>query len=361
MTTAHLLSVGTAVPDRTITQDAVADLACRIAGENGRERAIRAIYRRAGVSSRGSVLVETDGVMSLFRDRPGVPPEGPSTSQRIGVYTESASELAARACDQAIERSGVHASEITHLVTVSCTGFEAPGVDCALIERLGLPATVRRTHVGFMGCHGAINGLAVAKAYAEADASACVLLCCVELCTLHFQYSSEAGVAVANALFADGAGAAVVRAHGSEGAPAIRGVESVILQDTQDCMTWRIGDRGFVMTLSSRVPDVLATRVPGWVRAWLPKYGRDVEGVRAWAVHPGGPRVVTSVGDGLGLESSSVSPSLDVLREHGNMSSPTVLFIIDRLLREGEGLPLVAMAFGPGLAGEAVLLDSADA
>lgn len=356
MTTACLLSIGTAVPERVITQDAVADMACRIAGQNGRERAIRAIYRRAGVSSRGSVLIGSDGVMSLFREKPGVSPDGPSTGERIGVYTASASELATRASDQAIERSGVHASEITHLVTVSCTGFEAPGVDCALIERLGLPARVRRTHVGFMGCHGAINGLAAAKAYAESDPGACVLVCCVELCTLHFQYADDASVAVANALFADGAAAAVVRAHGAGGAPAIRGVESVILPGTRDCMTWRIGDRGFVMTLSSRVPDVLASSVPAWVRGWLEMRGLGVEDVRSWAVHPGGPRVVSSVAEGLGLDPASVAASRDVLREHGNMSSPTVLFIVERLLRDGGGLPLVAMAFGPGLAGEAVLL-----
>ncbi|TVQ60970.1 MAG: type III polyketide synthase [Phycisphaerales bacterium] len=355
---ARLWSIGTATPAGLITQGEVADLACRVSGENARERALRVIYRRAGVVTRGSVLVGADGKMEMFEPPPGGSVSGgPTTGERLAAYPEAASELARRACETALERAGVRAPRVTHLITVSCTGFDAPGVDCALVASLGLPATVRRTHVGFMGCHGAINALAAARAYAEADPSACVLVCCVELCTLHFQYSDEASVAVANALFADGAAAAVVASgDGPRGSLIVRGVESVIIPGTRDCMTWRIGDHGFVMTLSSRVPEVLAAEVPGWVRGWLPRYGFGVADVRSWAVHPGGPRVVSSVAEGLGLDASSVSASREVLAEHGNMSSPTVLFIAERQWRAGDGAPLVAMAFGPGLTGEALLL-----
>jgi len=358
---ARLLSIGTATPGGVIAQDAAADLACRVSGVNGRERALRAIYRRAGVTSRGSVLINPDGHMTMFApsEITGTD-ESPTTAARLIVYQQEASTLAHRACVTALGRARMAGSQITHLVTVSCTGFDAPGVDCALVDSLNLPATVRRTHIGFMGCHGAINAMAVAKAYAESDPSARVLVCCVELCSLHFQYTDDAGVAVANALFADGAAAAVVAADQSEKqAPVLRAAQSIIIPETADCMTWRIGDHGFIMTLSSRVPEVLADQVPGWVRGWLPDFGLEINDVRTWAVHPGGPRVVASVAQGLNLNPGAVETSLQVLTNHGNMSSPTVLFIVEQLLRESqdsEALPLVAMAFGPGLTGEALLL-----
>lgn len=350
---ARLLAIGTAVPERSITQDDVAEVACRLAGAGARTRALRAVYRKAGIERRGSVLLDGDGELSFYGPSTTA---GPTTAERLQRYTSAAVAMAGRACVQALERAGARAERVTHLVTVSCTGFEAPGVDLMLIESLGLPATTRRTHVGFMGCHGAINGLAVARAFAEADDDACVLVCCVELCTLHFQYGDHAEEAVANALFADGAAAAVVSSGRGPRAPVLRTAQSVVIPETAGCMTWRIGDHGFVMSLSSRVPGVLAEAVPVWVGGWLDSFGLKTGDVRSWAVHPGGPRVVGAVAEGLGLDDEAVEDSRAVLREHGNMSSPTVLFIMERLLRREAPLPLVAMAFGPGLAGEAVLL-----
>lgn len=368
---ARLLSIGTATPAGTISQARAADLACRLTHHNGHERAIRALYQRAGVRERGCVLVRDDGSLDLYDvaersvevmhgDLGDVSRCDPSTGARLLSYTPQALELAERACAQALERAGVLPRDVTHLITVSCTGFEAPGVDCLLIDALALPSTVRRTHIGFMGCHGAINALAAAKAYAQADVDARVLVCCVELCTLHFQYEGDQGASVANALFADGAAAAVVACCGHDGAhrhaPVIRTAQSVILPNTRDAMTWRIGDHGFVMSLSSRVPGTLAAAVPGWLEAWLPRYGFAREAVRSWAIHPGGPRILGALETALGLDGDALTVSRDVLARHGNMSSPTVLFIAEQALRRDDSLPLIAMAFGPGLTGEAVLL-----
>lgn len=358
--TAALLSIGTAAPDIVLAQETLAELACRLSDCNGKERALREVYRRSGVLARGSMLADKDGRFGLYEE-----PQGgtPSTGERLAVYTALAIQLASRACRRAIEVAGVDVRKITHLVTVSCTGFEAPGVDCGLIRSLGLSRTVRRTHIGFMGCHGAVNGLAVAKAYAEADPDACVLVCCVELCSLHFQSSGDASVAVSNALFADGAAAAVVSAHAPANSPRIRSAHSIVVPDTEDLMTWRIGDSGFVMTLSNRVPDVLARFVPDWIGSWLSEQGvSGVEDVRSWAIHPGGPRVVRGVTDALRLRPEYADDSMHVLASHGNMSSPTVLFIAERRLngRVDEALPMVMLAFGPGLTGEALLLTRGD-
>lgn len=349
-----LLGIGTAVPEHDIAQAQAADLAeahCVDADARSR-RVIGALYRRAGVERRGSVLADEHGVMAFYRPGEALP----STGERMGLYARHATNLGARACRVALERAGTGAGSITHLVTVSCTGFAAPGVDLELIERLGLGPETRRTHIGFMGCHAAVNAIAVARAFAMADPGARVLVCCVELCSLHFDHDADAQGHVANALFADGAGAVVVGAS-DNGGVEIASVASVVLPDSKGMMSWHIGDRGFRMRLSPSVPAVLAACVPAWLDAWLMRdVGIGVAGVGSWAVHPGGPRVLSALGGALGLSDEAIEDSRAVLADHGNMSSPTLLFIIERLLGGDCPLPLVAMAFGPGLGGEALLL-----
>ncbi|MFG0312586.1 MAG: type III polyketide synthase, partial [Phycisphaerales bacterium] len=235
------------------------------------------------------------------------------------------------------------------------TGFSAPGVDLDLIRRLGLPPTTRRTHIGFMGCHAAINALATAKAFAANDPSARVLVCCVELCTLHFDHTPDAQGHVANALFADGAGAAVVSASESEPVE-ISSTGAVVIPDTADMMSWHIGEHGFRMRLSPAVPATLAKHIPPWLDRWLGDSGHALGDIASWAIHPGGPRVLSAIRDAIGLEPDAFAVSRSVLSDHGNMSSATLLFILQRLLNDQAPMPLVAAAFGPGLAGEAMLL-----
>lgn len=353
--TAHLLGIGTATPSSTLAQSEIEDLVIRLAPPANRERAIRGVFRRAGIERRASVTFEPSGAAPFFESSGK---RGPPTGARVDRFLGAASKIAHEASVSALERARVGASEITHLITVSCTGFAAPGVEHALIASLGLRPTVRRTNIGFMGCHAAINALAVAKAFAEADANARVLVCCAEICSLHLQFTDEPDTAVANALFADGAAAAVVSARSStDEAPAITATESVVIPDSVGAMGWRIGDHGFEMRLASSVPDTLAANVPDWVRGVLDRRELCVRDVSAWAIHPGGPRVLTSVASALELEESAVAASRGVLSAHGNMSSATVLFIIDELMRTVASLPLVALAFGPGLAGEALVLE----
>lgn len=347
----RVLGIGTALPAGRLDQRKTASMAARLSGAGVREGAVRALFRRSGVDERRSVLADDDGRLAFF--------EGgcvPTTSERMRVFMDEAPRLAHEACARALEDAGLEAARVTHVVFVSCTGFASPGVDLALIGSLGLDAGVRRTCVGMMGCHGAINGLETARAASAADPGAVVLMVCVELCTLHFCASVAQGAMVANALFADGA-AAVVVGRGEAG--DTRGRElvscsSVVVPGTASEMGWVIGDAGFEMTLASGVPERLAERVAGWVDGWLGRHGLERDGVRAWAVHPGGPRVLDEVSAALGLGDDGVDVSRDVLRTLGNMSSGTVLFILERM-REVEG-PVVMLAFGPGLCGEGALL-----
>jgi predicted naringenin-chalcone synthase len=362
-----IAGIGTATPPHTISSADAAEIAQRLAREPPeRRRLFHALYRRSGVLTRHSVvLTASDGQLAARQSFFG--PEEPTTFARMRRYEIEAGPLAVSAARSALGDAAIEPGRVTHLVTVSCTGSYAPGFDADLIRELDLARDVARTHIGFMGCHGLLNGLRVARAFVAADGSAVPLVCAVELCSLHHQYEGDAEQIVANALFADGAGA-VVGVGVGVGAGAGRtpagyaepyrlvASGSTIVEDSADAMSWRVGDRGFVMTLSPRVPGIIAANLRPWLEGWLARHDLDVPSVGSWAVHPGGPRIVSAVGEALGLDPSLLLPSRRVLEEFGNMSSPTILFILDRLRRAGAPRPCVSLAFGPGLAVEAALL-----
>lgn len=227
---------------------------------------------------------------------------GPTTAARMERYRAASAPLAVAAVRAALDAGTVAAAAITHLVTCSCTGFANPGLDLDLVTALGLPAGVQRTHVGFMGCHGAFNALRVGDAFATADPQGVVLVACVELCSLHFQYGRRPDAVVANSIFADGAGAVVgvgpEHARAAEsGRWRIIGQASRILPESADQMGWLIGDNGFKMSLSARVPDSIRRHIGSVVAEGLGRVGLTKADVRSWAVHPGGPRVLTSVAE----------------------------------------------------------------
>jgi predicted naringenin-chalcone synthase len=245
---------------------------------------------------------------------------------------------------------------VTHVVTASCTGFEAPGPDQWLIWDLGLPTNCRRTNLGFMGCHAAINGLAVAEAFVRADPRAVVLMTAVEISTVHLHSGARMDRLIANALFADGSSSAVVAAEGPSDAPRIALADATLMPDSADEMAWRIGNNGFEMTLSSTVPAQLRREVGPWIRGVLARAGLEPAAVGGWAIHPGGPRIVEAIAEALGLPGEATRISCDVLRTRGNMSSATVLFVVRGLQDAGLPRPWMAMSFGPGLAGEALVI-----
>jgi len=354
--------LATALPERSIRQSAAATIAQTFLAGHRDGKALPALFRRTQVETRSSVLLEqSNGCgprQSFYRPAAGPDDRGPATALRMQRYAEESLPLALAAARQALERASVCAREITHLVTVSCTGFSAPGIDVGLVKCLQLSPTVGRLHVGFMGCHGVLNALRAAKATVDADPSAVVLICAVELCSLHYQYGGGADKLVANALFADGAAALVGRTERTDKTNwRVVSSGSYVVPDGEEGMTWRIGDHGFEMTLSPRVPELICRHLGPWLQAWLTSAGRRLEEIRSWAIHPGGPRILTSVRDALQLPDTAIAPSAEILARCGNMSSPTVLFVLELLQQLQAELPCVMLGFGPGLVAEAALVE----
>jgi predicted naringenin-chalcone synthase len=316
-----MLGLGTALPPVFITQTEGAQIARRMCCQtDDQARIVPLLYRQSGIDKRHLIFDRQevqdalDGTAisgSVFLPTGQPDDRGPTTRQRMDQYAQAAPPLALRAARQALDQSGLVSRAVTHLITVSCTGFGAPGVDIKLIKGLELAPTVQRTHVGFMGCHGALNGLRVARAFTTADPAARVLLCAVELCSLHFHYGWDPQKMVSNALFADGA-AAVVGAAGEPEASApgasapadawrVAASGSCLLPDSEDAMSWHIGDHGFEMTLSTRVPNLIRAHLRPWLEQWLGDHGLALDRVASWAIHPGGPRILSSVAEPLGL------------------------------------------------------------
>jgi predicted naringenin-chalcone synthase len=363
-----VIGLATAVPAHALSQAKAAHVARVICCQSDeRAQMLTHLYEHTGIDTRHMALGEevARDVISGRRDSgsvflpSGAPDDlGPTTAQRMATYAALASPLATEAAQKALADARLPAASVTHLITISCTGFAAPGIDVRLIKQLGLPPTVQRTHIGFMGCHAAVNGLRVARALVDAEPTARVLLCAVELCSVHFHYQWNPKRNVAGALFADGA-AAVVGAAGTQAPPdawRVVATGSCLFPDSEYAMRWNIGDHGFDMDLSTRIPTVIAGGLRPWLEKWLAQNELHVADVRCWAVHPGGPRILGAVEEGLCLPREALADSHAVLARCGNMSSPTVLFILERLRGRRAPRPCVLLAFGPGLVAEAALL-----
>ena len=347
-------TIGTAVPENAISQRETYVHAKEFSCENARqERVLESLYNRTTIKNRSSVfasLRELNSISGGLATNGG----GPTTGARLKKYAQAAPELAVAACRNAFAQTDIKCGVVTHLITVSCTGFSSPGFDIDLVEKLGLPQTLSRTNIGYMGCHGAFNAMRVADAFVTANSSAIVLLCAVEICTLHFQYGWSADSVIANSLFADGAGAMVITA-----APVdvnSFSSRSIIVADSKAAMTWTIGDHGFMMTLSPQVPTIIESDLKKFIDEFLGTISLSVEDICGWAVHPGGPKILDAVEAALKLDALALKQSRDVLVEHGNMSSPTVLFILQKLYEENIPRPYLMLGFGPGLTIEAAVI-----
>jgi predicted naringenin-chalcone synthase len=348
----RIVAIETAVPPTVLAQQAARDI---FAAQPGLSRlGVRlttTAFDSSGIDERHTVV----NAIADASDSPLVASDGiirpASTGTRNALYAEHASPLALEAARRALDASGLTAGQVTHVVTASCTGFVSPGPDLALVTGLGLAPGTARLHVGFMGCSAAFPALRAADAVCRADPEAVVLVVCVELCTLHLGSSDEPEQIVAMSLFADGAAAAVVTSRPTAGpALALDGFLTGVLPDSIDEMRWTIGDAGFVMHLSSKVPAHIGRGIRAALDPLLPE-GPD--GVDAWAVHPGGRSIVDNVQEALELPDAAMAPTRGVLARYGNMSSPTVLFVLRELLAERSSGTLCAMAFGPGLTLEA--------
>jgi predicted naringenin-chalcone synthase len=353
-------SIATAVPSFSYTQEEAARVMLDALEPGSRAaKLVHRIYAHSGIGKRHSVIHDLrspDG--GLFIDGNGRF-LSPTTGQRNDVYREAARPLFAEAAGKALDAAtDVSAADVTHVITVSCTGFYAPGPDFHLVQDLGLRASTRRVHVGFMGCYAAFPALSMARAYVEADPSAVVLVVCLELCSLHLEPSEEVDDILAFSVFADGAAACIVT--GGNDAPGLRlaALDSTVAPDSENDMAWTIGDKGFKMVLSTYVPRILEANVENVVAPVLARHGWAHESITHWAVHPGGRAILDKVRDGLHLAEDRLTSSRTVLNDFGNMSSATILFVLDHVMTHAApGERVMAMAFGPGLTVETALLE----
>lgn len=362
---AYIHTLATRVPEFTHSQAHTRNRLKAWTSDPRTRRLIHAAHQHSGIETRHSVLPDfQDGAIAqLYQQKPDGRLVSPGTAARNACYTQAAPRLAVATARQALGGDRPFApGEVTHVIYVSCTGFANPGPDFHLIRELGLPASVQRYTLGFMGCYAALPALRMAAQFCEADAAAVVLVVCAELCTLHLRLDDRPDSVLANALFADGAAAAVISARTpAPNTPAYRldGFASVLLPTGDSAMAWDIRDDGFAITLSSYVPDLLAGDLRERITGTLAARGLHPGQVDEWAVHPGGRAILDRVEDSLGLERNGLRASRNVLRDYGNMSSATLLFVLKELLDEAESAPAItcAMAFGPGLTLETALLE----
>lgn len=360
---ATIRGMGTAVPRYRINHVVSAGFADKMSCSTpGQSKKVAALYRRTGIEHRGSVLLDENPELEIVNDF--YPPlsspsdRGPCTQSRSDRYAAEAPALAIEASAEAIRSACLHPADITHLVTVTCTGFAAPGIDIELIDQLDLPITTERVQVGFMGCHGAVNGLRTARGLVAANPDANVLVCSVELCSLHYQYGYDPDRIVSGALFADGAAGLVISGDSSFRSPfgTVAATGSSLVPRSRDAMTWKIGNHGFEMTLSAKVPGLIEKHLASFLEPWLASHGENLDSIAGWAVHPGGSRILSAVESSLQLDAEALSVSRGVLSDHGNMSSATMLFILQRFAAIGKPKPWLMLGFGPGLEIEVALI-----
>jgi predicted naringenin-chalcone synthase len=316
-------------------------------GDNRRVALFDRMADRSGIAHRFSFLKPSIGGEVVDSEGFYTPGAFPDTAMRMRKFEASAPGLAVEAVEKLLD--GEDRSRITHVIVTSCTGFSAPGIDLALVERCRLLPSVERTMVGFMGCYAAINALKLARHIVRSEPSARVLAVNLELCTLHLHETADIDEILSFLLFADGCAAALISADRK--GVAIESFHAALVPGTSELIRWHIRQQGFDMVLSGAVPGAIRSALAGSRDAMLGG-ANDVE---LWAVHPGGRTVLDAVEQAFGLPPAALAASRSVLNDYGNMSSGTVMFVLDRIMRsraEGRGC---AMSFGPGLVAESMM------
>lgn len=358
----HLESL---VPQHSYTQAFASEKMQQWNDDARQKRMIRALYRKSGIDKRHSVVAtfDEDSPDAFFLRDPNGRLREPGTARRNQIYAREAHRLAVELAQRTITNGpGIVPENITHVITASCTGFFNPGPDYFIVHDLGLPFTTQRYHLGFMGCYAALPALRMAKQFCQADPEAVVLVLCIELCTLHLRLGGDEDVMLANSLFADGAGAAIVSARApqpEQAALAIGDFRSALIPSGLHDMAWTLGDLGFDIALSSYVPKIIGANIREMIMFSLASQRLELNDVTTRAIHPGGKAIVDKIEQSLDLQPPQVAASRAVLRQFGNMSSATILFVLKDILQRPSPRVrenICAIAFGPGLTVEMALL-----
>jgi len=361
-------AIGTANPYYRVRQNDIYQFMVKAFGLSDTNAfRLKKIYDHSGIDYRFSIISDFEingskekaffGYHNEFKLFPG-------TSERLSLYRENAANLALEAVKNCFSHhSEIHPTSITHLITVSCTGMHAPGIDIELIEKLGLRKNIERTCINFMGCYGSLNALKFADYICRAEPRSKVLIVSVELCTIHFQKENTLDNWVANSLFSDGAAAVLVETEtmtkNKKVNLALDTFYSEYLNEAKDEMEWFVGDTGFEMKLTSKVPRLILKNLKAISNKLLLKANLQFDDIKQFAVHPGGRKILEAAENALGFSSIANQHAYDTLREHGNMSSATILFVLKKLMDNPQGIDgehILSFAFGPGLTVESMIL-----
>jgi len=359
-----IISIGTAVPAHQHGQDDIMHFMQRVYAMNETDRRkLKFLYHQSGIDTRYSVIPDYNKTVNEWKFYPhseNLEPF-PSLELRMIWYNKHAPPLSVDAIRDCID-GYIHAREITHLITVSCTGLSAPGLDLQVMELMDLPKNIYRSSVNFMGCYAAIHAMKMADAICKNDTAAKVVIVCTELCTLHFQKEPTTDNIASSLLFADGA-AAILITHdtfGKKGLHIHNFYAEVVPKGKKD-MAWELSGTGFLMTLSGYVPDLIEEDFEALVNRALQHAQKTKQDITDWCIHPGGKRIIDAIAKTLQLPANALQSSYDTMRHFGNMSSPTILFVLKQIIRHyqySSKRELFGAAFGPGLTMETFVLSA---
>lgn len=354
-----ILGIGTAVPDFRLDQaDTSRRLTEALSESPDSARWVKRIFKQCGVEARYTCernLLESAENCRYFAGKSER--SIPSTAERMATYKREAVPLGLKAARKAIVDGNVDMSEITHLITVSCTGQFLPGMDAAIVQQLGLAVTVNRIPLTFLGCAAGLKAVCLSRQIVSYNPFAKVLIVCVELCTLHIQPSSKREALFGASFFGDGASACIIGSTGLKhnGIFQLGKEHSILLPDSAEEMVWEVGDKGFDLYLSPNIPKLIGRFVPEQLNCVI----NEDQMPELWAIHPGGKGIIDTLEEVLALTDEQTSPSRSVLRNYGNMSSATILFVLDELRQKlishcSGPTNGVALAFGPGITCEII-------
>jgi len=363
-----IISIGTAVPQYGTKQSAILDYMIEAYHDETASRKLKILFHQSGISTRYSSVSDFNNIKpgnKLFKENQSTP----NVEERLNVFKDNAVVLAIEAIHNSLAKLNTTITEfgITHLITVTCTGIYAPGMDSVLIHQLNLPIDIFHTSVNFMGCNAAFHALKLGDMIAKTDENAKVLIVCVELCTLHFQPKNNHDNLLSNTIFGDGAAAVVVvsdskakqnHQHGI----TMNGFYSLLLSKGTDLMGWNITPLNFEMILDAKVPDFIGDEVSNIVSRASKKFNITSERIDKWAIHPGGKKILDVIKKQLQMNDADLKYSYKVLDEYGNMSSPTILFVLNEIIQAGlkPDENIFSIGFGPGLSIETALFTYAE-
>lgn len=357
-----ITSIATRNPPHAHSQQMLGEFAdavyCNDAAES---RKLKFLYRHSGINNRYSVLRDFSAPAAERTFFSGSQDDEPlpDLEERMKLYNSSSLELSVKTIEACIH-GHIDAGEITHLITVSCTGMSAPGLDLQVMEAMNLSPSLQRTSVNFMGCYAAIHGLKLAHAFCCAYPQAKVIVVCTELCTLHFQKEINQNNILASMLFSDGCGAMLVQNTREEKGFNLHHFFSQVSFSGKADMSWELSGKGFLMTLTGYVPELIKADFENLVGNALQPAGKTKKDITHWCVHPGGKKILQVIEESMQLNNAELQYSHEVLRDFGNMSSASIVFVLEKILQElresgAETAEVFGAAFGPGLTMETFL------